>query len=1052
MPGLESLKAELPSYIIEMKRTKSQPGKEIIFTRFIERVFGITPEAMTMEVPVTSKVFLVRGRVDAVFGNLLLEFKVDLRRELEDAEVELKKYFQAFYETAPSKPYLGIANDGIVFKVYQPSYSNDPNSGNQAVSSIRLIDSLDLENEMSLERIFLWFDSYLFVSQKATPTSEDIKKRFGTDSPTFYTILSEFDSFYDTAMKFRHNRVKYDSWARTLEIVYGDRVDSKLLFIKHTYLATLAKLLVHLIIIKPKAITKSDIRAIVYGDIFSRYGISNFIEEDFYTWILDKSIRENATDAIYSLMKELMIYDLDKVDEDFLKSLYEQLVDPEVRHDLGEYYTPDWLAQYIVKETIPSNPAGSMLDPACGSGTFLFTAIKEKIASLQAMKKTSPEILEHITGNVVGADVHPLAVIIARTNYLLAIRSLLQERGQSSVSIPVYLCDTLRIPRISVDIGKAEPEYKVLATEGVEFAIPSTIIDNPQELDLMVDLMGGAAREYEKVREDYSRGSKSLRNTIEKGFQSTLRRKTSDSNVIEAFSSNLTKLLDLIEIDANSIWSFILKNVYKPVTLSDRRFDFVLGNPPWLTLRQMKDSEYQDFLKKTSRKLGLVDSSQAHLISLIELASLFFVSSLQNYLNDTGTIAFVMPKGVMVAGQHEGFRKLLKGHVESILDLEYVKPLFNTASCAIIAQKRKSSKEPQTLMFKGLLPRRNATWTEAKGLLTITNIDYQAPETITKERPSYYHEKFHLGASIQPRRFWCVEFQKHDVLGPGSSSNPAIASDTSLDTKPPWSKVMISGSAEAQFIFATATGNDFVPFGILRFRPLLLPVILENNHLRVEKREELSRMGYTGVAQYLKQAEDLWAALAQSKSKQMTIYQRLDYMRGISNQNPKAPFKVIYGASGTNLAAVAIDQSEGITVDGVKARSFIADKKTYFCDLNDKNEAHYLEGVLNSNHLNSLIKPLQSRGLWGARDIHKRPLLFPIPRFDRSNPNHRKIAELAQGIHEDMSVELPGLAKYGVSRARILAKSMVSKQIAEIDVLTREFLPASKEQIHESNV
>jgi hypothetical protein len=35
-----------------------------------------------------------------------------------------------------------------------------------------------------------------------------------------------------------------------------------------------------------------------------------------------------------------------------LKTLYESLVDPEQRHDLGEYYTPDWLAQRVTAAAV----------------------------------------------------------------------------------------------------------------------------------------------------------------------------------------------------------------------------------------------------------------------------------------------------------------------------------------------------------------------------------------------------------------------------------------------------------------------------------------------------------------------------------------------------------------------------------------------------------------------------------------------------------------------------------------------------------------------------
>lgn len=99
-----------------------------------------------------------------------------------------------------------------------------------------------------------------------------------------------------------------------------------------------------------------------------------------------------------------------KEGEDVWKSLYQELVDPETRHDLGEFYTPDWLAHRMIKKMMAENPKATMLDPACGSGTFLYLAIREKRERL----KDSSETLLHILDSVVGADIHPLAVITQR--------------------------------------------------------------------------------------------------------------------------------------------------------------------------------------------------------------------------------------------------------------------------------------------------------------------------------------------------------------------------------------------------------------------------------------------------------------------------------------------------------------------------------------------------------------------------------------------------------------------------------------------------------------
>ncbi|MDE2588764.1 MAG: hypothetical protein KGL95_03765, partial [Patescibacteria group bacterium] len=147
------------------------------FSSFIQKVFGIQPRELDFEVSVDSKVLELKGRIDAVFGNMLIEFKRDLSRGLDDAKEELKKYFQAYNEKFPNSKYIGIANDGIQFKVFQPIKKNE------IVTDLEEIGSINLETSTP-ENIFNWFDGYFFTSSKIIPTSEHLKHSFGINSPT----------------------------------------------------------------------------------------------------------------------------------------------------------------------------------------------------------------------------------------------------------------------------------------------------------------------------------------------------------------------------------------------------------------------------------------------------------------------------------------------------------------------------------------------------------------------------------------------------------------------------------------------------------------------------------------------------------------------------------------------------------------------------------------------------------------------------------------------------------------------------------------------------
>jgi SAM-dependent methyltransferase len=127
---------------------------------------------------------------------------------------------------------------------------------------------------------------------------------------------------------------------------------------------------------------------------------------------------------------------------DWFKPLYEDLFPRALRHQLGEYYTPDWLANHVLDQLgYSGQPAARLLDPACGSGTFLVLALRKwKQRRGEAGGPAAPTLLpSHFP--VVGFDLNPLAVMTARANYLIAVADLLPRSGR--VEVPVYLCDSI---------------------------------------------------------------------------------------------------------------------------------------------------------------------------------------------------------------------------------------------------------------------------------------------------------------------------------------------------------------------------------------------------------------------------------------------------------------------------------------------------------------------------------------------------------------------------------------------------------------------------------
>ncbi|MEN9937758.1 MAG: hypothetical protein RLZZ387_4337 [Chloroflexota bacterium] len=138
---------------------------------------------------------------------------------------------------------------------------------------------------------------------------------------------------------------------------------------------------------------------------------------------------------------------------DALRGAYHRLLPKQVRHGLGAYYTPPWLAEYIVEALWAQLPPGCLpraLDPTCGSGAFLVAAMRRLAQGARAQGVTGPSLLRLATRGVAGLDINPVAVQVARANLLLETLALVAHERvgpAEPLELPVFLCDALDLRR-----------------------------------------------------------------------------------------------------------------------------------------------------------------------------------------------------------------------------------------------------------------------------------------------------------------------------------------------------------------------------------------------------------------------------------------------------------------------------------------------------------------------------------------------------------------------------------------------------------------------------
>ena len=827
------------------------------------------------------------------------------------------------------------------------------------------------------------------------------------------------------------------------------------------------------------------------GSAYRWYGIRNFLEGDLFKWCIDEW-SEEISGAIREIIRKLDEYDVEALTldpstaRDVFKLLYEELVPrEEVRKFLGIYTTPDWLAELILDELGLSTEGFKelesrgvdplsirVLDPGVGTGTFL-SLIIQRIASY--LRQKHPDGLPHevakrallaVTRNVVGFDIDVLALLTAKTNYLLALAAagLLEHKEDEEIEIPIYMANSVVTAeelkdRITERVGGKYVYVEVVKvpTAVEDFVLPARLVESGRLHEFLSTVQDLLERKWPSESSEAARALEAFARVCASQEEAG-----ACLNILKDFYG---KLLKLKKDGRDSVWIPIIKGHVLP-TLFKKSFDLVVGNPPWLAYRYIADPTYQervkDLIARTYELITLVtdEHSMTHLMAHMEMATLFFVRALDIYLKDGGCIGFVMPRSIFSSDQHDNFRSCKARDVTygfvKVIDCENVEPLFYVPTCAVIAKKGGAARYPvEAMVVSGRLPAerhkvlplneaRKHLKFEAKKLYlnrigTRSWLDYK--EVKIRAGRSYYYEHFRQGATVVPQSCWFVDLieERRNFVSVKTSKRVRVRSKVKLEIQPL--------PVEKRFIYGVLTSAEVMPFCHLPPNLAVLPIVPAGNRYQVMTGEEAQRSGYTHLAGWLKEAEDIWKSVRGEKTGKMSLYQRLDYQHGITLQDPKIKFKVVYLRSGTYLAAAVVDV-EKVLKENPLLNGVIVESTLYHYETNDADEAFYLASVLNSSVLDELIKPMQSKGEFGERDIHKKPLEYPIPKYRPGDPSHKRLSELGRKASEVAQRALPQILKeYGYDRRLEERGVLLPQEVATVRRRLREELGSLLEEI-----
>ena len=1005
-------------------RLASRPGHENV--RALVRdllIHGLRadPAEIQLERPVPE----VRGRVDALLGRTVFEFKSDLRRERAEADEQLARYLSQ-REAATGQRYVGIATDGAAYTAHELRRGKLVQLAEHAVRVEGR--ATDREPERAL---IAWLGAAVAVGAELEPEPDAVTRELGSGSIAWFTARADLGEIWARVSAHPDVVLKRQLWERLLERVYGSPVTADDLFLQHTYLTVIAKAMATRVL----GVNLSDAESLLSGRPFEQAGITGAVESDFFDWPLTDPAGANL---IQRIAAQASRFNLQAVGTDVLKGLYESLVEDEQRHQLGEYYTPDWLAARMVEAAIDHPLDQRVLDPACGSGTFLFHAVQHLTTAAEAAGRPQAETLRLACTRVFGVDIHPVAVQIARVTFILALGSELLQARQGSVAIPVYMGDSLQWNTRGF---LAEREVLIEVPEDerlLEF--PFEVAGDPAVFDAVIGRMLDLSRE----------------NASSEGLEAWLKRTYElGSAAAGTLSQTYETLRRLHEEGRDHIWGFAARNLVRPVWLSqeDQRADVVIGNPPWLPYRFMapgtKESPgMQERFRQECQRRGLWMGQVAQ---QQDLSAYYFVRCVELYLKPTGTIAFVMPYAAMSRRQFAGFRSGAYGRrrgrkLEQVLATvqftgawafrDDVQPLFPVPSCVLFGRLGGGDGDilPSTILAaSGTLPERDATQVAADKHLVWRELPWPSQR---KERlTAGYAAQFRAGAVVFPSVLFRVKLAETGRLGPDPSA-PLVESRRTRLEKPPWRDIdSLRRNVEADFVRPLYLGESIAPFRQLE--PILAVIPWDPTTSRLLDSAQAQREGYAHLAGWLGEAERLWA---EHGSGRRTLLEQLNYHGQLAAQFPVAGLRVVYAASGT-VPAAAILRNDGAVVE----------HSLYWGGFDQLDEARLLVALLNSETLRARVAHLQSLGQWGARHFDKVAFSEAIPEFDASDSVHAALAAASEKA-EQVAASVPLTGRQGrplyFTRARAAIREAVLEHGVgkEIERLVGELLnvtPAS---------
>ncbi len=1075
MPTAETLVQQRAPGIARAIQTAAQgTPTEADFRRPVERALAQLAEEAGVPLRTHHEYTLATGRADTVYNRLVIEYKRPghlgqalSNRNNQAAVGQIKGYIEDIERTQRIKQgrLVGIVTDGR-WMIYCRHLGDRwrvekavPVDTASVARLLTLLVRLQAGAAMVPANLIEDFGSQTIAAQRATRALYAALQT--CQAPLVRALFEQWQTFFgevtgygESAARLRANP-EFKRFAKGMGL-QAEKVDPPCLFFAvHTYFALLIKFIAWLTVSRylgeaetafdglqalPADELRAALRAMERGQTFQAYGLRNLLEGDFFSWYL-YAWNEPLELQVREVLKTLSRYDPATLEDepeltrDLLKRLYQYLMPRHLRHDLGEYYTPDWLAQRVLNMVdggdYKGDPRKRVLDPACGSGTFLVLAIRATRDYCRRNGIADADALELILSNVVGIDLNPLAVIAARTNYLLALGDLLAARYGREIEIPVYLADSIMTPSRGGDLFTHD-RYQVKTTVGV-FEIPHACATRER--------IAALAETLDECVEAHAPTETFMARARERVGLSTAEFYAADAVLAALYE----RLADLHQKGLDSLWARIIKNAFAPVFLE--RFDTVVGNPPWVNWESLPADYRQETVSLWAAHHLFPHKGFDAILGKAkdDISVLMAYVALDKYVRSNGRLGFLITQTVFKGtGASQGFRHFRLGDgtplgVVLVDDMANLKPFEGASNrtAVVVIERGKATEYPvqYSLWYKpdgGNVIPEDVTLEELQDEKIATYREFYAEPVDATDITSPWITGRRWALQAVRKVLGGSEYRGREGINSGGA-NGVYWLEVVRDL--PGDLVMVSNVTEGtkrrvESVQAAIESDLVYPLllrgDIQRWRAIPSAHVLVTHEpgmklKAIPENEMATRLPKTYA--YLKRFEgDL-----RKRSVYLRYFKETDPFYSMFNVGDYtfAPYKVVWPNIASELVCAVVSSHEEKTV--------VPQHIVTLVGLDDAAEAHFVCAVVNSSPVNFALQSYSQKGgkSFGTPHVLEN---IRVPRYDPSNPTHRSLAALSQEAH---------------AAAAAGAAARVREIEAEVDQLAKDLWGLSQQELEE---